>query len=169
MRGTTFAHGVVAKFTRTSYDALIPELLGSDPGCSSVVPKHASRGGSSSSDPNERDVFVIRIGRVDETDEGLLGQRSAMGEQAKGAGDVQEGRRILQTSKRAEASPPPGRWTRTQAGSYGVKGDVAMGFEQMLVSDDVDRAEAPPEEVSPTTVLPVEPLSVDAAQMLHSA
>ena len=151
MRGATSAHGMVAKFTRTSYET------------------HLSRRGSSSRYSNERDVFVIRIGRVDETDEGLLSQCSAMGEQAKGAGDVQERRWVLQTSKRAEASPSPGLRTRAQAGSYGIKGDVAMGFEQMLVADDVDRAEAPPEEVSPTTVLPVEPLSVDAAQMLHSS
>jgi hypothetical protein len=44
-----------------------------------------------------------------------------------------------------------------------------MGFEQMLVAGDVGRAEAPPDEMSATTVLPVEPLRVDAAQMLHAA
>lgn len=119
---------------------------------------------------DQRDGFVVvQVAGLDKSAESGLGDLAPTREETEYAVHVQEGQTGFQTGKRAKASPTPGFRALAESCADGIQSHIPVGFLQVLVRDDMHGTETSPKEVPASPVLPIEPLRVRAAEMLHPA
>src|SRR5262245_27159302 len=81
---------------------------------------------------------------------------------------VEKVRRLVEATVCPEAAPRPVRRLCADSRSNRVERDIAVRLEQVRFANDVRRRESAAEEVSAPFVLPVEPLRVSPAKVLHT-